>query len=815
MPNKFTCNSLRTHFQPYPVVTRRLLLTAALIIFFNADPAWAGECLMSDEDMYKDVVSFAEAAKKGGMGSLYHGGDLYCWRGDQGLDAKLRAVLTDMLFDSRIHAAHVALALNDYQSVFGVPKALLDEVKKKQGPSRYALISAIRERTGAAVPPAAVSRSDEKFSEDVDFIDGPANIRKEPKGTLVASLPDNAKVRIQRKQDNWVEIVSEGVRGWTARTNLMGSHVGAVDADGFYVLSRAAFMGYSETVRFLLSRGAQADLVDGFGRNALHWAVRGGFAGLGESELEMVKLLSTIPGVNVNCVDKEGMTPLLTAITLGRRDMATVLLGMGTIDVNLPGREGVTPLMRAIQYHRSDIFGALLNARGLNMDAADERGRTALYHAVALGDQASVRLLLERKTRTDTVTKEGKTLLHALFVPLPWRLTADPANIEIVKLLTARKDIDINKADENGNTAMSLAIEQDSPAIVKLFLSRPDLDVNKPTQDGGRYLHRVIGLSNLQHGYEMAMMLLDREEIDVNAPIYRGVTVVHMGWYNSGMGTHGLELAKKILARRPNLNREDEYGETPLVYNINQNRPEMVRLLAGAKGIDLNRVIRSDNLTPIAHARLRKYDEIVEILRNAGAHEFPQVGGAERTPEGIPQSLLQNWPAAESIILLRGYLIDETAKTLQAVREQRLDDAVRKQEAVLDLFVAEQEDWIPQYSSHQRDLAKKVLAEIKQHYQRHPRNKSGWFKDIPENQKAYYASIDALRNEILAGKYDTAPDGEFAQRPSVEPAIILRDYMVKGSIKVLSLLKAGKTAAAEEFLKDIISHSDPTGFYKK
>ncbi len=814
MSSKFYCASMRMPLQPYSPVSRRPLLIAVLILLFHAGPSWSGECLMSDEDLFKDVVSFAESAKRGGMGSPYHGSDLYCWRGDMGLDAKLRGVLTDMLFDSRIHPAHVAAALSDYQSVFGDPKALLGEVQKKQGRSRYAIISAVREGKGAAFPATAAGKAGETFPGDVDFIDGPANIRKEPKGALAASLPDNAKVRVLRKQDSWVEIESDGVRGWTAATNLMGNHIGRADADGFYVLSRAAFMGYAETVRFLLSRGARADLVDGFGRNALHWAVRGGFAGLDASELEMVKLLSAVPGVNVNLVDKEGMTPLLAAITLGRMDMAKVLLGMGSIDVNVPGREGVTPLSHAIEYRRTDMVGALVDARGLNVDAVDERGRTALYHAVALGDQKSVAALLERKARTETVTKDGKTLLHALFEPKYYRLTPDRPNSEVVKLLLACKEIDVNREDAQGNTAMALAIEQDWPDVVKLFLARPDLDVNRPTRDGGRYLRRVIGLSNLRHGYEMAMLMLDREEIDVNAPMYHGETVVHMGWYNSGMGTYGLDMAKKILARRPDLNRENEYGETPLVYNINQNRPEMVLLLSRTKGVELNWLSREDR-TPLGHARNRGKTEMIEILQSAGAREFPLVGDEERTPEGIPQSLLQNDMASRVIVDFRWYLLSSTNKTLNFLRDKKTNDAVQLQESILDKILVEVGNSTSRYSVEQRKRVVGTLGAIRDHYRRHPRSQSAWYTVLSDEKKKIYAEMDVMRDEILGGKYDAAPDGDLANYPPAVPILILRDYMARNSIKALSMLKAGKTTAAEEFLKDVARRSDQKGYLKE
>jgi len=333
MPKTSSCSSLNKSLPPYHVALCRLLSIAVFISIFTAGPVRAGECLTSDKELYQDVVASYAAAKKGERAE-YDDWGMQCWRGDRGLNNKLKTVLTDMLFDSRIHPKQIAAALNNYQTVFGDTKGLLEEVKKKQGPSRYALILGYGDRTGIAFS-APAAPIDEATSGEIDFIDGPANIRLQPKGALVASLPDGAKVRILKTQEKWIEIESEGIRGWTARTNLMSSHIGAADADGFYVLSRAAYMGYNDIVRFLLSHGAKADLIDGFGRNALHWAVKGGFAGLPLNELSILQRLAAVPGVNANIVDKEGATPLLEAITLGRKDMVNVLLGMATLDVNL------------------------------------------------------------------------------------------------------------------------------------------------------------------------------------------------------------------------------------------------------------------------------------------------------------------------------------------------------------------------------------------------------------------------------------------------------------------------------------------------
>lgn len=809
MQNEFRRGSSLAHVGPDQVIPRRLLLIAVLFLRIAA-PSWAGECLTSDKELYDGVVASYGAAKKGELAE-HDGWGMRCWSGNEGLDARLKTVLTDMLFDSRIHPAHVAAALDDYQNVFGKSKGLLDEVKKKQGPWRYAQVAEYRDRTGIAFTAPAAP---EAPSGDIDYIDGPANVRKQPRGQIIASLPDNTRVRVLKTQEKWVEIEAGSVRGWTARTNLMTSHVGAADADGFYVLSRAAYMGYSTTVRFLLDHGAKADLIDGSGRNALHWAVKGGFAGLRVNELSIVHTLAAAPGVNANLVDKEGTTPLLDAISLDRADMANVLLGMPDIDVNLPGKEGVTPLIRAITYQHSEIVTALLNAKGLDVNAVDARGRTALYHAVALGDRKTVAALLERKARTDTVTKDGKTLLHAAFEPKPGRLSSDPANIELVKLLAPRTEIDINKEDGKGMTAMVLAIDQDQPDIVKLLLSRSDLDVNKRTA-AGDYLNRAIRHSRLRHGHEMAMMLLDREEIDVNVPYYQGETLVHLGWYSTGTGTRGLELVNKIFTRRPDLNRENEYGETPLVYNINQDRPESVRLLAGTKGVDLNRLITRENRTPLGQARYRGNAEIIDILQKAGAREFNFVGNEETTPEGIPQALLQNASASQAIIFYRGYLLSTTSQALADLRGKRTDDAVQHQEFILDEIVAEMGDHsMPKYSAEQRKRALGTFTAIKDHYNRYPRSQSAWFKALPAEKKVGYAKLDMARDEILNGKYDGAPGGDLTNHPPMVPILILRDYMAKNSIKALGMVKEGKTAEAEQFLAEVIRRSDPSGSYK-
>jgi ankyrin repeat protein len=120
----------------------------------------------------------------------------------------------------------------------------------------------------------------------------------------------------------------------------------------------------------------------------------------------------------------------------------------------------------------------------------------------------------------------------------------------------------------------------------------------------------------------MAMMLFDRQDIDVNTPYdHNGNTAVHMSW-SFGNSAADIEIAKKILTHNPNLEAENEYGDTPLIYNVDQGKIEMVKLLVATKGIDLNHPDKTMRRTPLGLAKYRKDTEIAGLLQKAGAKEY-------------------------------------------------------------------------------------------------------------------------------------------------------------------------------------------------
>jgi hypothetical protein len=100
-----------------------------------------------------------------------------------------------------------------------------------------------------------------------------------------------------------------------------------------------------------------------------------------------------------------------------------------------------------------------------------------------------------------------------------------------------------------------------------------------------------------------------------------------------------------------------------------------------------------------------------------------------------------------------------------------------------------------------------MFTAIGDHYNRLPRSQSAWFKALPDDKKATYAKLDGMRDEVINGKYNVAPDGELMKHPPMVPILIIREYMAQNAFRALTLMRNGKIEAAEEFLQSMIDKS--------
>nr|WP_240795551.1 ankyrin repeat domain-containing protein [Aquibacillus halophilus] len=140
------------------------------------------------------------------------------------------------------------------------------------------------------------------------------------------------------------------------------------------LIDRAAENGHLEIIRILISYGADQQLVDTAGFNALIYAVIGG-------HIEVVDYLLA-QGADINFVVKDrsphnligGKTPLFYAVIHDNLEMVKLLVERGA-SLNQQDEFGDTASMTGATYNRSTVVDYLLNI-GANTSLKNQNGET-------------------------------------------------------------------------------------------------------------------------------------------------------------------------------------------------------------------------------------------------------------------------------------------------------------------------------------------------------------------------------------------------------------------------------------------------------
>jgi len=169
-------------------------------------------------------------------------------------------------------------------------------------------------------------------------------------------------------------------------------------------LAEAAMHGDEETVRSLVSNGADINATQADGATALHWAVYRGNESLVEFLLES--------GANPEIANRNGSTPLWLASTQGDAELISLLLEHGA-DANEELPLGRKPLMLASRSGVVEAVEVLLDA-GADPNAAEtERGTTALMQAADQGHADVMEVLIDHgadvAAASAPVMRDGRT----------------------------------------------------------------------------------------------------------------------------------------------------------------------------------------------------------------------------------------------------------------------------------------------------------------------------------------------------------------------------------------------------------------------
>jgi len=203
-------------------------------------------------------------------------------------------------------------------------------------------------------------------------------------------------------------------------------------------LRDAVRQGLKEKVELLISKGADVNAKDYYGKTALHFAVT--------KSKELVEYLIS-KGADVNAEDCNDGTPLHSA---------------------------------AIWFGKKDVF-ELLIFKGADVNAKDHHGKTALHYTVSHGAKELVELLISEGADVNAEDNNDRTPLHYAAL---WYGTE-----EVGELLIS-KGADVNAKDYHGKTALHYAVSRESKELVEYLISK-GADINSEDDDNRKPLDCV------------------------------------------------------------------------------------------------------------------------------------------------------------------------------------------------------------------------------------------------------------------------------------------------------------------------------------
>jgi len=138
-----------------------------------------------------------------------------------------------------------------------------------------------------------------------------------------------------------------------------------------FSICNGAFNSAIDLVKFLLDHGAYRTI-------SVYQELFGGI--FGGRSIEILKLLSRYPNIDVDERDCMGRTPLFHAAHKDFVEGVAYLLSLSDVEINSQNHCGMTPLMAAVSKEHEEVVDIFLRDPRTNLDLQAHSGKTALDH---------------------------------------------------------------------------------------------------------------------------------------------------------------------------------------------------------------------------------------------------------------------------------------------------------------------------------------------------------------------------------------------------------------------------------------------------
>ncbi|KAH3766778.1 Serine/threonine-protein phosphatase 6 regulatory ankyrin repeat subunit B [Pelomyxa schiedti] len=331
------------------------------------------------------------------------------------------------------------------------------------------------------------------------------------------------------------------------------------DNRGHNILHAASYSGDKlcfEYARKLLDPASLVE-TDADGRTPFHYAVCSLDIDLIEQYTQKLSSLRRQALLNTPCKSKQ--TALHIAAFLGNIDMCCYLLDQQA-DPGARDENGVTPLMTAVSKGKRKCAEIILKKFIATLNSVDKLGRTALHWASFYGATDCVSLLLDKHANVNSLDHNAVS---------PLAMAACTGNVQIVQLLMS-KNADTTAVSHTGASILHYACIGGYAPIINALLSA---QVDVLARDNLRRTPIHVASHN---GHPHICALLISWGSAVNPfDLYRRTPLAYAAANGDAL------VVKRLLDEGANPNAEDAAGLTPLKIAQSKGHIHCAELLSG------------------------------------------------------------------------------------------------------------------------------------------------------------------------------------------------------------------------------------------
>lgn len=150
-------------------------------------------------------------------------------------------------------------------------------------------------------------------------------------------------------------------------------------------LQRAVYFNHVNIISFLVSKGADVNIITPDGETALHWAIK-----LGHEELSHFFITND---ADETIRDNWGTSPLQLAVENGYLEIVETLIEKG-VDPHVEASHYGRSLLHLASIHGYYDIAKILIEKGANINTIDDNGNNSLYYAARYGNENIAELLV-------------------------------------------------------------------------------------------------------------------------------------------------------------------------------------------------------------------------------------------------------------------------------------------------------------------------------------------------------------------------------------------------------------------------------------